>query len=439
LDIWSRRAKEVLGVSEQVSTSVALDDRLEDFALLLDLVRTRRAQTRADLVRRSGMSRKVLSQRLSDLLARGLVTEGDLAPSTGGRAPRELRFEAGAGRVLVAQFGATRVGAGIADLSGRVLHSCSEALNIGIGPDQALARVERLFDQLLGDRANIDPPVWGIGVGVPGPVEFGSGRPVAPPIMPGWDGYPIRERLADRFAVPAWVDNDVNLMALGELRAGLARGQTNVIYVKIGTGIGAGVISHGQLHRGAQGAAGDVGHVAIRADVGQVCRCGNQDCLEAHAGGAALVRDAVAAGQDGRSPFFAGRLGNGGTLTTRDLADAAVAGDAVANSLLTRSGRLVGETLATLVNFFNPSTIVIGGGVAATSDVVLASVRQAVYQQSLPLATRNLHIAQSVNNEQIGLVGAAYMVVDELFDAPVLARWIGSGSPAGRPDLSQAA
>jgi glucokinase-like ROK family protein len=422
-----------------MASGIGVDDRLEDIALLLDLVRTRRVQTRSDLVRRSGMSRKVLSERLSELLAQGLVTEGDLAPSTGGRAPRELRFHESAGRVLVAQFGATRVGAGIADLSGRVLQSCHEPLDIAIGPEQALARVEQLFDRLLCERGDDGPPVWGIGVGVPGPVEFGSGRPIAPPIMPGWDGYPIRARLGDRFGVPTWVDNDVNLMALGELRAGLARGEQNVIYVKIGTGIGAGLISRGLLHRGAQGAAGDVGHVAVRADVGQICRCGNRDCLEAHAGGAALVRDATAAAHEGSSHFLARRLSDRGNLTWRDLADAAVAGDAVAIGLLTRSGRLVGETLATLVNFFNPSTIVIGGGVAATSDTVLASVRQAVYQQSLPLATRDLHIAQSVNNEQIGLVGAAYMVVDELFDAPVLARWIGSGSPAGRPELSQAA
>jgi glucokinase-like ROK family protein len=416
-----------------------VDDRLEDIALLLDLVRTGRAKTRTELSRRSGLSRKVLGQRLGDLLTHGLVTEGDLAPSTGGRAPRELAFRGDAGAVLVAQFGATGMGIGIADLTGTVLRRHHEPLDIAVGPDCALGRAEELFDRMLGERGDDAPPIWGVGLGVPGPVEFDSGTPIAPPIMPGWDGYPVRNRLAQRFGVPTWLDNDVNLMALGELRAGLARGQDNVVYMKVGTGIGAGLVSRGRLHRGANGTAGDVGHVAVRSDHPALCRCGKIDCLEAHAGGAALARDATTAAQEGTSAFLAARLAEHGPLHARDIADAAAAGDAVAISLLTRSGRLVGETLATLVNFFNPSTIIIGGRVTTTSDLVLAAVRQAVYRQSLPLATRDLHIAQSVNSAEIGLVGAAFMVVDELFDAPVLARWIGDGSPAGRPELSTAA
>ncbi len=105
--------------------------------------------------------------------------------------------------------------------------------------------------------------LWGIGIGVPGPVEFGSGRPISPPIMPGWDGYPIRERFAARYGAPVWVDNDVNLLALGEWRSGVAAGHDNVVVVKVGTGIGAGIISDGRLHRGAQGSAGDVGHIQV--------------------------------------------------------------------------------------------------------------------------------------------------------------------------------
>lgn len=165
-----------------------------------------------------------------------------------------------------------------------------------MGPEPTFGRIEELFDRPLSSAAV--PPgaeLYGIGVGLPGPVEFASGKPVNPPIMPGWDGYPVRVRLADRYSVPVWVDNDVNLMGLGELRAGLAQGERHVIYLKIGTGIGAGLISSGRLHRGDQGCAGDVGHVAVTEATGIVCRCGNVGCLEALAGGAALARDAAAA------------------------------------------------------------------------------------------------------------------------------------------------
>ena len=138
--------------------------------------------------------------------------------------------------------------------------------------------------------------LWGIGIGVPGPVEFATGRPVSPPIMPGWDGYPIRERFAARYGAPVWVDNDVNVLALGEWRSGVAAGHDDVVVVKIGTGIGAGIISGGRLHRGAQGSAGDVGHIQVVDDPAVVCRCGNIGCLEALAG----WRGARAARRGGR-------------------------------------------------------------------------------------------------------------------------------------------
>jgi len=283
------------------------------------------------------------------------------------------------------------------------------------------------------------PPVWGVGIGLPAPVEFGAGRPVSPPIMPGWDCYPVGQRLSSRYQAPAWVDNDVNLMALGELRAGQAQDQTDVVYIKIGSGIGAGLISAGHLHRGAQGAAGDVGHVAVLDDTSVVCRCGNTGCLEAIAGGAAIARDAAAAARDGRSDFLASRLGERPALTVRDVMEAADHGDIVAVELLNRSGNLIGRMLATLVNFYNPSLVIIGGGVAAAGDMFLATIRQSVYRRSLPLATRDLRIVRSSNIETIGLRGAAFVVLDELFSRAHLGKWINEGSPAGRLDLSRPA
>ena len=412
------------------------DEHLDSLVSVLDLVRSRRARTRPALQHQSGYGRAVVTQRVVQLIGCGLIEEGRLGPSTGGRAPRELSLRSGAGRVLAAALGATSIGVGVADLSGNLLSHHEEPNDIAVGPEHTLGRVEELFDKMLS-AAGAGPDIWGIGIGVPGPVEFTAGRPVSPPIMPGWDRYPVRQRLAARYHAAAWVDNDVNLMALGELRAGLAQDETDAVYIKIGSGIGAGLISAGRLHRGAQGAAGDVGHVAVVDDDTVTCRCGNIGCLEAIAGGAAIARDAAAAARQGRSTFLAERLTERDQLTARDVIEASDHGDAVAKELLNRSGNLVGQMLATLVNFYNPSLVIIGGGVATAGDMYLATIRQSVYHRSLPLATRDLRIVRSSNIETIGLRGAAFVVLDELFSRARVGRWINDGTPAGRPDLSE--
>jgi glucokinase-like ROK family protein len=412
------------------------DEHLDSLVSLLDLVRSRRARTRPALQRQSGYGRAVVTQRVVQLVGCGLIEEGRLGPSSGGRAPRELSLRSGAGRVLAAALGATSIGVGITDLSGNLLSHHEEPNDVAVGPERTLGRVEELFDKMLS-AAGAGPDIWGIGIGVPGPVEFSAGRPVSPPIMPGWDRYPVRQRLAARYRAAAWVDNDVNLMALGELRAGLAQDETDAVYIKIGSGIGAGLISAGRLHRGAQGAAGDVGHVAVVDDDTVICRCGNIGCLEAIAGGAAIARDAGVAARQGRSTFLAERLVERDQLTARDVIEASGHGDAVAMELLNRSGNLVGQMLATLVNFYNPSLVIIGGGVATAGDMYLATIRQSVYHRSLPLATRDLRIVRSSNIETIGLRGAAFVVLDELFSRARLGRWINDGTPARRPDLSE--
>ncbi len=317
----------------------------------------------------------------------------------------------------MADLGATSIDVALTDLAGTILAHRAEPADVSAGPEVILGRVEALFGELLA-AGQPSAPLWGIGIGVPGPVEFETGRPIAPPIMPGWDHYPVRERFEARFNAPVWVDNDVNVMALGEWRHGIARGHANVVFVKLGTGIGAGLISDGQLHRGAQGSAGDVGHIQVSEDPGTVCRCGNIGCLEALTGGAALARDATAAALDGRSARLAEILATAGSVGAADVALAAAHGDPVSVDLLQRAGRQVGSMLAGVVNFFNPSLIVIGGGVAQAGDLLLAAIRETVYARSLPLATRDLLVQRSSLGTIGGVTGAAAMVVDELF-APV--------------------
>ena len=390
---------------------------------VLEAVRLGRGRSRAEVATHTGLSRGVVSQRLAELIEWGLLEDGEPTESTGGRPARRLNLRSDAGTLLVADVGATSIDVAMTDLDGRILETRQEEADVAEGPEAVLSRIEERFEDLLRSSplADAEAAPWGIGIGLPGPVEFASGRPVSPPIMPGWNGYPVRERLVDRFGVPVWVDNDVNLMALGESRAGVGRYHVNMVFVKIGTGIGAGVIAEGVLHRGARGSAGDVGHIQVTDDRSVICRCGNIGCLEALAGGHALAREATAAATERRSPYLAEVQAANGTVTARDLGEGAARGDIVCAELIQRSGLLVGAMLAGVVNFFNPSLIVIGGGVASAGDQLLAAVREAVYRRSLPLSTRDLGIVTSELGAHGGQIGAATMVADELFSPAHLA------------------
>ena len=196
--------------------------------------------------------------------------------------------------------------------------------------------------------------IWGIGIGLPGPVEFAAGIPMSPPIVPGWDRYPVRERLSKIFNAPVWVDNDVNLMALGEVAKNHEKKYNELIYIKIGSGIGAGILTHGRLHRGAQGCAGDIGHIAVAGIADVVCRCGNVGCLEAVAGGIAIARDALSAVENGKSAYLRDCLKVNKKIEASDVIEGAKSGDKWCVDAINAAGQQVGKILATLVNFHNP-------------------------------------------------------------------------------------
>jgi glucokinase-like ROK family protein len=407
------------------------DEIVDALVTVLDVVRHGAADTRPEIMQQTGLGRAVTVQRAEELIDRGLLEEAGLGASSGGRSPRALRFRARAGHILVADLGATSIGVGISDLSGNLVEQYQEPADIVDGPEAVLARVDELFAELTARIGEELGDLWGIGIGVPGPVEFATGRPASPPIMPGWDDYAVRERFTSRHGVPVWVDNDVNLMALGEYRAGIARGHDSAIFVKIGTGIGAGILIDGRLHRGAQGSAGDVGHIQISDDSTIVCRCGRVGCLEALAGGAALARDGELAAREGRSAILARLLAERGRIEAVDVGWAAAHGDAVCYELIATAGRRIGRMVASLVNALNPSLVVIGGGVAGVGDSLIAAIREVVYARSLPLATRDLLIARSSLSDEAGRIGAATIVADELFSRARITTWLPAGSPAG--------
>jgi predicted NBD/HSP70 family sugar kinase len=283
------------------------------------------------------------------------------------------------------------------------------------GPEVVLDWLERSFDQLLAEVGRGREALRGIGVGLPGPVEFATGRPVSPPIMPGWNLHPVGERLSDRFGVPALVDNDVNIMAVGE-RWTHWRDEAFMMFVKIGTGIGCGVVASGYVHRGANGAAGDIGHIHVPDHDEVVCRCGNVGCLEAIAGGGAV----------------AARLGELGldTRTARDVVEQVLAGQPEAVRLVRQAGHTIGGVLAACVNMVNPAVIVVGGDMALAGELLLAGIREVVYKRSLPLATGGLRIVPSQLGDEAGITGAAVMVLETILaPAAIDAALVGDGQP----------
>lgn len=391
---------------------------------LLDLIRVRGTATRAELVDETGWGRTVLTQRLAELMDIGLVSEAGTGRSTGGRTPREVRFRGEAAAVIGVSLGATSIDVALTDLAGEPLATYEEAWDIAQGPETTLDRLETLVEQIAAESPVSQTDIIGLGVGLPGPVEFAIGRTISPPIMPGWNNYPVRDRLAGHFGVDVVIDNEVNTMAIGEHRAGLARGVDNFVFVKVGTGIGAGIFSNGMLHRGADGAAGDIGHIAVEGGSTVLCRCGRYGCLEAYAGGAALARQAQEAAESGQSKYLAELLRtSGGPLTAADITSGASAGDPVCLQLLRQAAWRLGQAMSACVNFFNPSLLVFGGGVARAGDLLLPGIRQAVLELSLPLATRNLRVDITRLGDTAGTIGAAFAVIDQLLRADRFEWW----------------
>jgi predicted NBD/HSP70 family sugar kinase len=381
---------------------------------VFQLVRTGVATTRPELMRMTGLSRSAITQRVGALVDAGLLSENEPTESTGGRPPARLHFNADSGVVLAADLGVTHGRLAVSSLDGTILSELAADKPISLGPDVILDWVADRFLDLLREAGRSAADVRGIGVGLPGPVEFSAGRAVSPPIMPGWDGVEIPPRLQQHHAVPVLVDNDVNIMAVGEYAARWRDRVDDLLFVKVGTGIGCGIIIDGQIHRGAQGAAGDIGHIQIEGHGDVACHCGNFGCMEAVAGGAALAAKMRRLGYD--------------CPDARAFSHIARGGNADATRLVREAGRAIGEVLAGLVNSFNPAVIVVGGDIAEVHTPLLAGMREVIYQRSTALATRGLELVASHLGDRCGIVGATTTVLDEILSADVIDRAIDSAS-----------
>ncbi len=366
------------------------------------LVRDGIAQTRREIGRRTGLSRTAVTARVSALLSSGLVVEVAEGPSTGGRPPARLTLHAGGGVVLAAAIGRSRTQLAVCDLAGEVLCTGTFDQEVGTGPEGLMPRVARELGSLLAGVGRTADEVRGIGLSIPGTVDREGGCSLDSPVMPGWDGVELAPYLTPHFDAPVLVDNDANVMALSERRGHLER-FADVLMVKASTGLGAGIVSGGALQRGALGAAGEIGHTKVADAAGAACRCGDRGCVEAVAGGWALVQELRAQGRE--------------VAHVRDVVALALEGDSVARGLIRESGRRLGEVLAGVVNVLNPSAVVVGGDMALAYDMLAAGLREAVYGNATALSTRQLQIVPATHGDQAGVVGCAALVLEHVLSA----------------------
>jgi predicted NBD/HSP70 family sugar kinase len=368
---------------------------------LLQLFRTGTVGTRGELQQVTGLARSTLSHRVDALLAAGYLTEdGSVADPRRGRPSTRLRVNDQAATVLAADLGATHGRLAVSTAAGEVINETVIESAIEKGPSTVLDTVTGELDAMLKRSGRPAETLRGVGMGVPGPVNWHTGRIARSISMPGWDNYPVGDHLASHYSVPAMVDNDANLLGLGEQRR-IYPGTHMVLFVKIGTGIGASMIMDGQLMRGSDSAEGDIGHAKIPGVEETCLSCGEPGCLAAIASGRALIRDLR-------------RLGHA-PATTRDVVDLVRRGDPDAVRIVTAAGRALGDVLSMAISLLNPDVLVIGGDIAHAYERFVRGVRDTLLHRSQPLATAHLVIARTRLGDRAGITGAAAMVADAIF------------------------
>ena len=373
--------------------------------------------SRTEIVKKTGLSKSTVSVHTKKLLEMGLIKRAEVENKSVGSVGRNrelLKFAKDNGYIIAVDLGATSLDVALCNLDAEIIEVKQREVLVNNGPKTVMAQVDQLIKELLKSNSISQKKIFGIGMGVPGPVEFSRGLPVSPPIMPGWHLTPLKKILQEKYSCPAFIDNDVNVMAVGEKHAGLAQDISNFIFIKIGTGIGAGIICEDKLYRGSKGCAGDIGHIGIEGEE-ELCPCGNKGCLEVVAAGPAIAKKAKAAARNRESEFLLALLNEKGDITAEDVGQAVKNNDRASIEIVKSSGQKIGQVVSRLVNFYNPSLIIIGGGVAKIGNYLISAVKEEVLRRSTSLAVQDLKIELSQKNDEIGVIGAAAMAVNEIY------------------------
>ena len=427
------------GGKRRVGRPTTLETGGESLAAILSLIRTGVATTQLDLERASGLGRAVVTDRLATLERLQIIAKGEFGPAAGGRAPRHFRFRAEAADLMAAHVNRDSIAVGLADLNGQLIAEHHEAADLAQGPEAILDRLTTLFYWMLEERGG-KSRAWGVSLALPEIAVIYANEGDAFNIaardgLHAWRRFDFAAVLALRFCAPCWVRSNTQMMTLGETKAGAGRGANDILCVSIDRSLNAGVVSGGRLQAGAQGCAGLIGHAPTGEGGDLTCHCGARGCLDVVASGDAVARDASAAAREGRSRYLAELLERLGEVGANDVSHGAQLGDRFCAELLAHAGRLIGESLAPLVNLTNPAIVVLAGPLAHSGEILLAAVREAIYRRSHPLATRDLRIVRSELGGSAELIGAASLASEEIFAAANAREWISHGSPRHQPLL----
>lgn len=377
---------------------------------VVDLVRfASNGISRADLADQMGLTRAAVTLIVNDLIENGVILEAESRSIPNGRPPVVLEINPNRGLVAAVDMGATHVNIAIADFSAKILAEKSLPLDIKQGPQICLAEVSRILHELLNQHSTDISQIMAVGIGVPGPVLTEEGIVVLPPIMPGWDGFPIRDTLQKEWGCPVSLNNDAELGALGEWAYGAGRGEKNLAFIKVGSGIGAGLIINQQIYGGITGSAGEIGHLTIDEN-GPLCACGNHGCMEAFAGGHAIAVQAKKLVESGKRTLLSNIPVE--SLNAKEVAKAARHGDLPAQEIIMRAGTFIGIAIAGLVNLFNPGAVIIGGSVAQAGDLLTTPIRQAVRERSLRASEQSVHITTAMLGRRSSLIGATVQAIN---------------------------
>ena len=316
--------------------------------------------------------------------------------------------------MLAAAIGRSRLQLGVCDLDGELLATKDLDQEVGAGPDEVMPRVAKHLGLLLEDADRAPTSVRAFGCSIPGTVDLERGASLDSPLMTGWDGVELAPFLIPLADVPVRVDNDATVLALSERRGHLET-YADVLAIKASTGIGAGIVAAGHGIRGARGAAGDLGHTKTPAAEGKACRCGDTGCVEAIAGGWALVQELRDHGHE------VGHI--------RELVEQAVAGDAEARRVIRDGGRRLGEVVAGAVNLLNPAAVVVGGDMAKAYDTFIAGMRETLYAGATAAATKDLVVVPATHGDRAGLVGCAALALDHVLAPSTVNAMLGRSAP----------
>jgi glucokinase-like ROK family protein len=430
---WEGRPEEATGAPELRGADL---HRIRQFnrLLILNYIREHGPLARVMLARRLGLSRTTVSSIVDALVREGLLREGHLLDATprGGRRAILLHFNTDAGRILGLDVGRTHLKMILTNLAPEIVAQRLLPFDTERGPEECLTLLVAEVRRFLEEQGGGWQSLLGIGLGIPGPLSPDLRRLSSPPHMPGWDNVDLWQRLQAEFPCPLYIDNDANMGALGESRCGAGRGAGQMAYIKVGTGIGGGLIIDGRIYRGHTGSAGELGHLSIDEN-GSPCVCGNRGCLETLAGARAIVADACR-GESLRRKLAAEGQGQGVALAEpalaaraveavdiADVIEAARQGDAASIAAIERAGERLGLALAGLVNLLNPAVIVVDGGVARAGELLLTPLRRVVASVSLPAAWKGTQILPSVLEGNAIALGAVLTVLDAAFSLPASA------------------